>query len=85
MPKRKGKQLTPEAYQQYKKAWNDINLDHNVEMSDMRYPYITGNAREWYHDQMQVEARFREARRRALRAKFGLPRIVDYDPGARTR
>ena len=76
----KEKQLSHEEYQTYKKAWDGINLDFNSEMSDMRYPYILGDERAWYHDQMQTEARFREARRRALRSRYGLPRIVDYNP-----
>jgi hypothetical protein len=70
------KKLTPEEYQAYKKAWDSINLDTRTDSAALAKD--SGSSREEYIRKMQEEARFVEARRRALRSASGLPRKVDY-------
>lgn len=85
--KRRKDYLTPEQYQIYKKAWQAIDQDFEQSIRDLEYPELRyqPNARDWFVQKMQEEGRFKEARRRALRAQSGLPRIVDYDPKAKFR
>jgi len=60
--------LSREAYQRFKKRRQEIE-----DTSRLDLVHTIGSKRR------QEEARFHEARMRALRTEFGLPRVVDYD------
>ena len=60
--------LSREAYQKLKKRRQEID-----ETSRLDLAHTIGSERR------QEEALFHEARMRALRTEFGLPRVVDYD------
>jgi hypothetical protein len=78
------KKLTSEEYTRYKKLKEDINLDASTAIrtyqGDSLFP-----SRDAHIKFMQDEGRFEEARLRALRTSFGLPREVDYQPTSTKR
>lgn len=78
-PNPKPRKLTPQEYQAFKKERQDIQLDSRLAMQN-DWPSSFIPSRDEYVEQMQQEARFMEARMQALRARFGLPRKIDYYP-----
>ncbi len=69
-----GRQLSRGDYQKYKIQRDEILRTFQQALGDLR----VGNSVRNLEDKLQQEARFKEARLRALRSAFKLPRVVDY-------